>query len=121
MRKLASICANSNNNVKDSEDIKELKACKKEDTKRIKELEKELARKEKALAEAGKSGARIYEACETVGISPRTYKRWYVDGEVTEDKRPSAERPEPSNKLTTEDYKSVLNVLSMPIYADSPP
>lgn len=52
VKKWASICANSNNNVNDSEDIKELKACKQEDSKRIKELEKELARKEKALAEA---------------------------------------------------------------------
>lgn len=56
-----------------------------------------------------------------MGISARTYERWYVDGEVTEDKRPLAERPEPSNKLTVEEYKSVLNVLSLPEYVDSPP
>jgi transposase-like protein len=52
VKKWASVCANSNNNVNDSEDIKELKASKQEDSKRIKELEKELTRKEKALAEA---------------------------------------------------------------------
>lgn len=52
VKKWASICANSNNTVGDSEDIKELKASKQEDSKRIKELEKELSRKEKALAEA---------------------------------------------------------------------
>ena len=67
------------------------------------------------------SRSRLYEACETVGISARTYERWYVDGEVTEDKRPTAERPQPSNKLTVEEYKSVLNVLSLPEYVDSPP
>ena len=38
-----------------------------------------------------------------------------------EDKRPTAERPEPSNKLTVEEYKSVLNVLTLPRYADLPP
>lgn len=38
-----------------------------------------------------------------------------------EDKRPVAKRPEPSNKLTEEEYKSVLNVLTMPEYADLPP
>jgi putative transposase len=56
-----------------------------------------------------------------VGISARTYERWYVGGEITVDKRPTAERPEPSNKLTPEEYKSVLNVLSLPEYADLPP
>lgn len=45
-------CVNANNSVADREDIKELKAIKTEDSKRIKELEKELNRKEKALAEA---------------------------------------------------------------------
>ena len=52
VKKWASICVNANNNAVDSENIKELKAGKQEDSKRIKELEKELNRKEKALAEA---------------------------------------------------------------------
>ena len=56
-----------------------------------------------------------------MGISARTYERWHLYGEVTEDKRATAERPEPSNKLTVEEYNSVLNILSMPQYADSPP
>jgi len=56
-----------------------------------------------------------------VGISARTYERWQIDGKVNEDRRPTAERPEPSNKLTEQEYKSVLNILSMPQYADSPP
>lgn len=60
-------------------------------------------------------------ACDIVGISARTYERWYVNGEIKEDKRPTAERPEPSNKLTKEEYKSVLNVLTIPEYADLPP
>ena len=42
-------------------------------------------------------------------------------GKIQEDRRPTAERPDPSNKLTVEEYKSVLSVLSMPEYADSPP
>jgi transposase len=52
VKKWASSCVNANNNAVDSENIKELKAGKQEDSKRIKELEKELNRKEKALAEA---------------------------------------------------------------------
>lgn len=47
-----SACAAANNNTEERADIKELKASKIEDAKRIKELEKELNRKEKALAEA---------------------------------------------------------------------
>ena len=56
-----------------------------------------------------------------MGISARTYERWYVDSEINDDKRPTAKRPEPSNKLTVEEYKSVLNVLTIPEYADLPP
>jgi len=52
VKKWASVCVNANNNAIDSENIKELKAGKQEYSKRIKELEKELNRKEKALAEA---------------------------------------------------------------------
>ena len=52
LKKWASVCVNANNNAVDSDNIKELKAGKQEDSKRIKELEKELNRKEKALAEA---------------------------------------------------------------------
>lgn len=52
LKKWASFCVNANNNAVDSDNIKELKAGKQEDSKRIKELEKELTRKEKALAEA---------------------------------------------------------------------
>ncbi|MCB2298159.1 hypothetical protein [Clostridium tagluense] len=61
------------------------------------------------IKEAIMSGSRLYEVCETVGISARTYERWYVDGEVTEDKRPTAERSKPSNKLTKELMEPVLN------------
>lgn len=52
VKKWSCVCVNANNNAVDSENIKELKAGKQEDSKRIKELEKELNRKEKALAEA---------------------------------------------------------------------
>ena len=52
IKKWINICMNSTNSSFESTDIKELKASKQEDTKRIKSLEKELNRKEKALAEA---------------------------------------------------------------------
>ncbi|WP_270301547.1 transposase [Terrisporobacter petrolearius] len=49
--------------------------------------------------EANENGARLIPACETVGISKRTYERWYRGGKILEDRRKDAIRPEPSNKL----------------------
>ncbi len=61
------------------------------------------------------------KACKTVGISDRTYQRWIVDNEVKEDQRPYADRPEPANKLTKEEYEAVIKVTSLPKYVDLPP
>ncbi len=71
--------------------------------------------------EASKNGARLIPACETVGISKRTYERWCKDGEVSEDGRKNAIRPEPKNKLSKEEYQSVLNIVTKSEFADLPP
>jgi putative transposase len=60
-------------------------------------------------------------ACETVGISSRTYERWCTGDHVKMDLRPIIKRSSPSNKLTENEYKSVLKVLALPEYADLPP
>lgn len=60
-------------------------------------------------------------ACDVVGISVRTYERWCGKGTINEDKRPTAVRKAPGNKLTEEEYQSVLKVVNMPEYADLPP
>jgi len=52
VKKWSDSCMNANNSTGNSVDVKELKVGKQEDSKRIKVLEKELNRKEKALAEA---------------------------------------------------------------------
>lgn len=52
----------------------------------------------------------------------RTLRRWRdSQGQVCKDKRPLAIRPEPSNKLTPEERKQVLNVCNQPEYASLPP
>jgi putative transposase len=56
-----------------------------------------------------------------VGISVRTYERWCSEGGVKEDRRRSAERPAPKNKLTDEEYQSIINIVNMPEFADLPP
>lgn len=73
------------------------------------------------INEARQSGARLKQSCKVVGITDRTYERW-VDGDnIKEDQRPYADRPEPVNKLTKEEYNSVIRIANLPEYVDLPP
>ncbi len=73
------------------------------------------------LNEAIACGARLKESCEVLGITDRTYYRW-TNGDIIEnDKRPYADRPEPVNKLTKEEYNAVIKIANSPKYADLPP
>lgn len=73
------------------------------------------------IAEAAASGARLFKACEKVGIAPCTYRRWQSEGEVIEDRRPTASRPEPVNKLGPEERKRLLSVFHQPVFQSMPP
>ncbi len=73
------------------------------------------------IKEAMQNGARLKQACAVVGITDRTYQRWVIGDDIKEDQRPYADRPEPYNKLTKEEYKFVVKVTSLPQYADLPP
>ncbi|WJV63914.1 IS3 family transposase [Pectobacteriaceae bacterium C52] len=124
--------------------------------KKIKGLERELARKEKALAEAAallvlrkkpesvlrrggrgrltpahervqlirwireamSAGARLLPACREAGLSLSTWRRW---NNQAEDRRPTAERPVPANKLTAEEEHQIVTVCNEPEYASLPP
>lgn len=66
-------------------------------------------------------GARLSPACQAVGISDRTYQRWTKTGTVIADRRPTAQRPEPANKLTTKERQRVLDICHQPGYASLPP
>ena len=57
------------------------------------------------------SGARLEPACDVVGITPRTYQRWTKGPEIAYDKRPTAKRPTPKNKLSEEEKKEILKVI----------
>jgi putative transposase len=73
------------------------------------------------ISEARINGARLKQACKVVGITDRTYQRW-VDGDnINEDQRPYADRPEPYNKLSKEEYNAVVRVANLPQYVDLPP
>ncbi|WP_410506423.1 DDE-type integrase/transposase/recombinase [Haloimpatiens sp. FM7315] len=73
------------------------------------------------VKEANKSGARLSKACEVAGINVRTYERWIKEEKIKEDGRKGALRPEPKNKLSKEEYQSVLNIVNRSEFADLPP
>ncbi len=73
------------------------------------------------IGEALEVGARKKPACEEAGISLRTYQRWTQGGEVGEDRRPEAQRPEPANKLSEGEREEILAVCNQAEYEDLPP
>lgn len=73
------------------------------------------------IQEANRIGARLANACKELNISVRTYQRWIKEGNVKEDQRPLAERPEPKNKLTLEERQEIINIVNTDEYADLPP
>ena len=79
----------------------------------------------KLIQEAVHSGARLFKACEELGISKRTFNRWKSDTEDSSlkyiDRRTICKRPEPANKLSREEKKSILDVMHSKEYAELPP
>lgn len=73
------------------------------------------------VQEAQASGARLGQACERLGLSPRTFQRWTRGGDVLEDGRPTARRPTPANKLTDTERQAVLDACHSSEFADLPP
>ena len=73
------------------------------------------------IHEARASGARLTAACEEADVSLRTYRRWYRGGQIQVDQRAEAQRPEPSNKLSSAERQAILEVNNEPKYARSPP
>jgi len=76
----------------------------------------------KLIQEAVKSGCRIAPACNETDISLRTYRRWVkADGEVHADQRPVVDRPEPQNKLRSDEIEAILTVCNESEFASLPP
>lgn len=73
------------------------------------------------IQEACRSGARLDRACQEIPLSKRTYRRWHKDGETQEDKRPTAVRPTPANKLSEEERQKILAACNQDEYASLPP
>ncbi len=59
------------------------------------------------IDQARGDGARLAPACETAEIDPATYRRWQCAGQVVADRRATAQRPEPRNKLSAQERERV--------------
>ncbi|MFC5077346.1 IS3 family transposase [Vibrio thalassae] len=145
-------------NQTQAEQKKQLSQERKADKLEIKKLQKELQRKESALAEtaallvlkkkvqcllgrrrgqltslsdrqyyvsiveeAVNAGATREKACNTIGLTIRTLQRWTQSGQVLPDKRPTAIRPEPKNKLSEAERQTILTISNQKEYADLAP
>lgn len=73
------------------------------------------------IQEAVVSGAREIKACEEMGISLRTLQRWRSALTPLEDQRPSAQRPEPKNKLSEEEREIIVTMVNQPEFKSLSP
>jgi putative transposase len=73
------------------------------------------------IDKAVKDGAREKKACELIGISQRTLKRWKDEKSPNEDQRPHAIRPTPKNKLSNEEVNQILHIVNLPEFKSLPP
>jgi len=73
------------------------------------------------IEEARAAGATTKRACEELKISLRSYQRWTEADGIKEDGRPGAQRPEPANKLTTQEREKILDICNQETYRSLPP
>lgn len=73
------------------------------------------------IDQAREKGARLAPACDTVEIDPGTYRRWQHAGQVVADRRSSAPRSEPHNKLSAQEREQVLLTCHRPEFKSLPP
>lgn len=66
------------------------------------------------------NGARLAEACKTIGVSTNTYRRWKKQPAGGEDSRQGPQTA-PANQLTEEERKEVLDTLNSKEYRDLSP
>jgi putative transposase len=77
------------------------------------------------INEAVEAGARKERACEILGITARTLRRWeeqIANGQKLKDKRKeAANNRSPSNKLTNDEKGQILDICNKPEYKSLPP
>src|SRR3954467_3906904 len=73
------------------------------------------------IDQAKAAGARRAQACAELGLDQRTYRRWRARDGAPEDRRPTAPRPAPSNKLSEEERRAVLDACNSQAFKSLPP
>lgn len=73
------------------------------------------------IQQANRNGARLAKACAEADICLRTYRRWYLDGAVQADRRPTATRPAPANRLSIAEQEQIVELCNSPAYSQLPP
>ena len=76
------------------------------------------------IDEAVTNGARKPVACKEIGLTERTYYRWVDLSKTTGDyvdRRQTATRPEPTNKLSKEERREIIEVVNSPEFKSSSP
>src|SRR5215211_2438603 len=75
-----------------------------------------------ALIEQAKTaGARRAAACAELGIDERTCRRWRARDGAPEDRRPTAPRPAPRNRLSEQERQAVLEICNGKPFESLPP
>ena len=73
------------------------------------------------IDQAAAAGARRAQACAELGLDERTCRRWRARDGAPEDRRPTAPRPTPRNKLSEEERKAVLDACDSQAFESLPP
>jgi putative transposase len=73
------------------------------------------------IDQAKAAGARRLRACAELGIDARTCRRWRAMDRTPEDRRPTAARPAPRNKLSEEERQAVLDACNSQAFESLPP
>lgn len=74
------------------------------------------------IDEATTAGASQQQACDVIGISSRTVRRWRdSDGNVLEDQRPIVKRPVPPHALSPQEKQKIIDVCNFEEYQALPP
>src|SRR5215210_2072377 len=73
------------------------------------------------IDQAKAAGARRAQACAELGLDERTCRRWRATDRTPEDRRPTAPRPAPSNKLSEEERRAVLDACDSRAFESLPP
>ena len=73
------------------------------------------------IAEAVQAGARLRRACGEADIDQRTHQRWTRGDTLNADARPDVQRPEPTNKLSTEERAAIIAIANEARFASVPP